>query len=348
MSVSFLSTTGARRGPILEEEAVSLHEQLYQYTSQGGLDASSARRLWQLSGQEQSPSQLWRLLRLGAVVLAGGLTGFGVMLWVAANWDTFTRFERFALLQGWVVLAVLGAWFSQVPPVIGLEGPPARTDIRPALSLLAFLALGGLLAYFGQTYQTGADAWTLFALWAALSLPLLAAVSSDLLWAPWQIVTSLAISLWSYTYGGHDWSVGPGTLPVHAIALGLSLLLIAALALHGRRSGQWWAWRLSVLTANTLALTLGVTSLFRSSIAPQYGLVVGLFALALALGWWRRQVFVMSVAALGLNVLLIGGWVHGQSLRSFEELFLVAGLAALLLAGSVQLIMRRTRRPEAV
>lgn len=374
----------ARWGPILEEEAVSLHEQLYQYTSQGGLDASSARRLWQLSGQGQAPEQLWMWLRRGAVLLAAGLAGFGVMLWVAANWDTFTRFQRFALLQSVVVLAVVGAWISEPPPRMrfrspaSIEGgarepgdhvapdstqhPPqlpeqqrdpchapdaSRTHVRAALALLAFLTLGGVLAYFGQTYQTGADAWNLFALWAALSLPLVAAISSDLLWAPWQIVTSLAISLWSYTYGGHDWSVGAGTLPVHAIALGLSLLLIAALALHGKHSGQWWAWRLAVLTANTLALTLGVMSLFRSTIAPQYGLVVGLYGLALALGWWRRQVFVMSVAALALNVLLIGGWVHGRSLRGFEELLVVAGLAALLLAGSVQLIMHRTRAPEA-
>lgn len=351
---------GRPLGPILEEETVSLHEQLYQYTSQGGLDASSARRLWQLSGQGQAPARLWTWLRGGAVVLAAGLAGFGVMLWVAANWDTFTRFERFALLQGVVVLAVVVAWLSTFRAPVPLrflrgadepnerEAPqPSRNDVRAAMALLAFLALGGLLAYFGQTYQTGADAWNLFALWAALSVPLIVAISSDLLWAPWQIVTSLAISFWSYTYGGHEWTVGPGTLPVHAIALGLSLLLIAVLALHGKRSGQWWAWRLSVLTGSTLALTLGVMSLFRPTIAPQYGLVVGLFGLALALGWWRREVFVMSVAALALNVLLIGGGVHGRSLRGFEELLVVAGLAALLLAGSVQLIMHRTRLPEA-
>lgn len=325
---------------------MSLHEQLYQYTSQGGLDASSARRLWQLSGQGQVPARLWARLRAGAAVLAAGLVGFGVMLWVAANWDGFTRFERFALLQGFVVLAVLGAWIPQWGAQRDVPAG-ARIDARAALGLLAFLTLGGLLAYFGQTYQTGADAWTLFALWAALSLPLIAAISSDLVWAPWQIVTSLAISLWSHTYGGYDWSVGAGALPVHAIALGLSLLLTAALALHGWRSGQWWAWRLSVVTGSAFGLALGVISLFASTIAPQYALVLGLFGVAMALAWWRREVFVMSAAALALNVLLIGGWVHGRRLRDFDELLLVAGLAALLLAGSVQLILHRTRRPEA-
>ncbi len=331
---------------------MSLHEQLYQYTSQGGLDASSARRLWQLSGQGQVPARLWARLRLGAAALAAGLVGFGVMLWVAANWDSFTRFERFALLQGLLVVAVAGAaWTTgtRTPAAwtSSAWAPTAARSVRTAVSLLAFLTLGGLLAYFGQTYQTGADAWNLFALWAALSLPLVMSTPSDLVWAPWQIVTSLAISLWSYTYAGHGWSVGPGTFSIHAIALGLSALLTTALALHGWRSGQWWAWRLSVLTASLQALVWGVFSLMRSIVAPQYGLVLALFGITLALAWWRREVFVMSVAALALNVLLVGGWVHSRSLRQFEELLLVAGLAAVLLAGSVQLILHRIRRQEA-
>ena len=43
---------------------------------------------------------------------------------------------------------------------------------RAPLALLVFLITGGLFASIGQTYQTGADPWQLFALWAALGLPL--------------------------------------------------------------------------------------------------------------------------------------------------------------------------------
>jgi hypothetical protein len=53
--------------------------------------------------------------------------------------------------------------------------PAARTP----LSLLALLNIGGLFAYFGQTYQTGADPWQLFSLWAALSLPLCLSVRGE-------------------------------------------------------------------------------------------------------------------------------------------------------------------------
>ncbi len=342
---------------------MSLHEQLYQYTSQGGLDASSARRLWQLSGQGLAPQRWMWWLKCGAAALAAGLVGFGIMLWVAANWDTFTRTERFVMLEALLGLAVLGAVIVVPPPVFSIKTAatvpgggatdrwisparlhsPAASPVASALALLAFLTLGGLLAYFGQTYQTGADAWNLFALWAALAVPLLLAVSSDLLWMPWQVVTSLAISLWAHTYGGREWSVVPQTLPVHATALALSAVLVGVLGLHGRQSGHWWAWRMSVLCGCVLALAMGVGSLFRTTIAPQYAMVLGLMGIAMALAWWRREVFAMSAVALVLNVLLLGGWIHSRSLRGFDELLLVAGLAAVLLAGSVRLILQRSR-----
>lgn len=340
---------------------MSLHEQLYQYTSQGGLDASSARRLWQLSGQGLAPSRWLGWLTRGAAALAAGLVGFGVILWVAANWDLFTRLERFALLQTLLGLAVLGAVASGAWPA-GRPGnvpdgqplPPATrpsqaaSSVTSALALLAFLTLGGLLAYFGQTYQTGADAWNLFALWAALAVPLLLAVSSDLLWLPWQVVTSLAISLWAYTHAGHEWSVVPQTLPVHGMALAFSALLVGLLGLHARHSGHWWAWRMAVLCACLLALGIGIGSLFRTTIAPQYAWVVGLLAIALGLAWWRREVFAMSAVSLVLQVLLLGGWIQSRGPRAFEDLLLLAGLAGALLAGSVWLILQRSRSARSV
>ncbi len=47
---------------------------------------------------------------------------------------------------------------------------PECTPGKAAL-LLATLLLGVFLALFGQTYQTGADPWQLFANWALLILP---------------------------------------------------------------------------------------------------------------------------------------------------------------------------------
>ena len=85
--------------------------------------------------------------------------------------------------RGWLVLTQLA-----------LAGALWRPALRAPLALLAFLGTGGLFAYFGQTYQTGADAWQLFALWGALALPLCLGARSDALWAPWALVVMTAIS----------------------------------------------------------------------------------------------------------------------------------------------------------
>ena len=81
-------------------------------------------------------------------------------------------------------------------------GAAWRPAARAPLALLALLGIGGLFAYFGQTYQTGADPWQLFAWWAALALPLCLGVRSDVLWAPWAAVAVGAISLWVHAHTG--------------------------------------------------------------------------------------------------------------------------------------------------
>ena len=58
-----------------------------------------------------------------------------------------------------------------------------RACNRPAgkaALLAAALLTGGLLALIGQTYQTGADTFELFATWAALILPWVLAIQQGL------------------------------------------------------------------------------------------------------------------------------------------------------------------------
>ena len=81
----------------------------------------------------------------GLAAASAGLTGFGLVLWIAANWDALGRTGQFTLLQAAVLGACALAWRLRAA--------------RPAAGLLALLGIGGLFAYFGQTYQTGADAW---------------------------------------------------------------------------------------------------------------------------------------------------------------------------------------------
>ncbi len=120
----------------------------------------------------------WQRIVGVAVTLAGALfLATAVVFFLAYNWDALGRFARLALVvASLVAVAVAAIWRGQ-----SMSGRAAH--------FAAMGVAGALLAYIGQTYQTGADPWQLFAAWAVLVLPW--ALSAA--WAPtWALVLLLA------------------------------------------------------------------------------------------------------------------------------------------------------------
>lgn len=101
-----------------------------------------------------------------------GLVVTGVVFFFAANWDAVSQSMRIGLALGAHVVAVVAA------AVLGLHKPAGR-----AAAAGAALLVGPALLTYGQAYQTGADAWELFAGWAALAVPFAFIVRGTLLWA---------------------------------------------------------------------------------------------------------------------------------------------------------------------
>jgi uncharacterized membrane protein len=106
-------------------------------------------------------NQAWRnfldktLLLLGTTLLLAG-----VIFFFAYNWADLSRFVKFGLLQAAILsMAILASWR-------GLN----RLSGQAAL-LAAAVLVGALLAVYGQIYQTGADAFSLFLTWAILIIP---------------------------------------------------------------------------------------------------------------------------------------------------------------------------------
>ena len=277
------------------------------------------------------------LLPRGVATLGGALFGLGVVFWVAANWQHWGRMERFAMLQG--ALLALSA------------GAALRPAWRAPLAVAAFLVLGGLLAFFGQTYQTGADPWTLFATWAVLSLPLCAAVRRDALWAAWAIVALTGVSLWQHTWQGRWWSVLDNAVLYEA--WGMAVLL--CLALHpwaGRWTGAGrWAHRAALLLTLLMLGFGAVMALFGKDWSAPW--LVALLCLAVLTAVTLLQarepdLGALSAQALLGNVLIVGalahvlfeGHGHGDPIG---ELLLLGLVAIGLLAASVTAILRVSR-----
>lgn len=126
-------------------------------------------------------------------LLWGGVVAVsvGVIFFFAFNWDTMGRFVKFALLEGVMLLAML--IYSRLDSV--------RISSMAALLVMALLT-GALLALTGQTYQTGADPWELFAVWAVLIIPWAVISRSSVLWLLWVGLVNLALMLYLNTFRG--------------------------------------------------------------------------------------------------------------------------------------------------
>ncbi|MBW3498260.1 MULTISPECIES: DUF2157 domain-containing protein [unclassified Janthinobacterium] len=313
---------------------------VYQLASAHALDAQQTRQLQEVAGFQREPARLAHWLPRGVAVLGAALLGMGLICWVAANWEDFGRMGRFALLQGMFAAACVGAF--------------AVPKARVPLLLLALLAIGGLFAYFGQTYQTGADPWQLFALWAVLALPLCFVARSDVLWTPWMLVLSTAVTLWMQAHVRHSWRIDSSDLSIFLsgwLAVLLACAFVSPLLARWTGAGSW-ALRLGLVLATILITGTAVSALFGNEIESPYWAGLGLLLVAgvlLATGRFF-DVFGLSAVALGINTLLVGGLTHvlfnghGDGVGALTVLGL---LAAVLLALTVQGILWRTRREAA-
>jgi uncharacterized membrane protein len=170
-------------------ETVAEQTLLRQWRRDGALDAQAMMAARKALGTAPDAA-LWRwwldrlALWLGVVLCAAGVVCF-----IAANWEHIGKFTRLYGMQALVIAAVA------VAAGLGLS----RLAGQAAL-WLATVLLGGLLALIGQTYQTGADTWELFSLWAALALPWTFAGRHAAIWLLWIAVANIALWLWADTF----------------------------------------------------------------------------------------------------------------------------------------------------
>ncbi|HEY6391266.1 MAG TPA: DUF2157 domain-containing protein [Bryobacteraceae bacterium] len=158
-----------------------LRDEILNWAATGRLKPSDAPRALEIGGLTPQLSD-WRtflqtlLLWTGSVLVAAG-----VIFFFAYNWRSLHRFGKFALAETVFAAALIAAWR------LGTE----RLAGKAALCGAALLT-GALLALLGQTYQTGADTYELFAFWAALILPWAIAARLAPLWLMWIGLVNLS------------------------------------------------------------------------------------------------------------------------------------------------------------
>lgn len=148
-----------------------------------------------LGGNSQKQREWPIFLRKSALSLACLLLSSAGACWVAANWERASALQKLAgaqiLLAIVIMAAAWAAWRRKTPQ-------DHNFSLAANLAGLAAVATGALLALVGQIYQTGADNWQLFLLWAALLLPWILVMKTVFMALLLALLLNISLALYLY------------------------------------------------------------------------------------------------------------------------------------------------------
>lgn len=108
----------------------------------------------------------------------------GIIYFLTFNWDKMTPLIKFTLIQTGIIACIITSFFC------------VSKLIAEKFSLLsAGILVGVFLFIFGQIYQTGADSYNLFMIWALLILPWVIISKFAIFWAHWLFISNTAFML---------------------------------------------------------------------------------------------------------------------------------------------------------
>jgi uncharacterized membrane protein len=314
-----------------------------------GAPPDAVRRALTLAAASPS-SRDWIQFLTGALLMLGaGLLLSGIVCFFAFNWEDLGRFAKFGVLQAAVAICAGLGWWK----LANLSG-------RVALFAAAVL-VGPLLGVYGQTYQTGADPWGLFAFWALLTLP-------------WVVVAHFT-ALWILTIALLDTALVLYWIQVTEVAAKDSFMLfvwfaaihfaaVIAWEAQRRRTMPWldeeWAPRLLVSTAFVSLLIPAIGLVAYATIGeawePDWGAGLAIWvAVAAVFAYYtrvREDLFMLTAA--GGSVMAVLTFLAGRIIFRELDLELFGGLlmSALLIAEVVlgvawlRYMIRRPSAPE--
>lgn len=278
---------------------MSAREVILDWAEQGRLAPGSLRTALEAGGALPTAAR-WRAF-LDRLLLWGAAAFLSVALvfFIAYNWTELGRWMRFAIVEAVFALAIAGAWR------LGLDRAGGKACV-----FVATAAIGVLLALVGQTYQTGADPWELFALWSALALPFALAARLPVLWLMVLVLANLAVVLYFQAFRGLFGALfGPREQVWLLLGIDSSALVLwEALA---KRGVPWmqerWSPRVVATATGALACALAVMEVFGRDAFSRGGLLIWAAWCGVAWFWYRRRrkdLFVLAGGALSVIVVV--------------------------------------------
>ena len=273
---------------------------ILHWVDEGHINPSQLDEALQLA--EVKPDvRAWRGFFDTLLLLTGSLSlVISLIFFFAYNWDVMGRFTQFGLVELLIVIALVGYWRWG-----------EKSQYGGVTLLIASILLGALLALYGQTYQTGADTWQLFANWAILILSWVLIARFAALWIIWITLCNLSIILYFSVFNGVA-----GLIFAPEIQ-NLIMLTFNTLALvfweWGRLHFDWlnkrWATRLLALASGCLATWIGLLGVFEWEHLNKLTLLCYPLWIGGMFFVYRRlqDLFILSGLCLSLIIVTTGG-----------------------------------------
>jgi uncharacterized membrane protein len=305
-----------------------LREDVLEWAARGHLKPGDVQRALEIAGATPQLSDWGRFLQalllwVGIILLASG-----VIFFFAYNWQSLHRFGKFGLAEALLAATLVVAWRSGTRQAVG-----------QGAILGAALATGALLALFGQTYQTGAGAYELFAIWAGLILPWVIVARFAPLWLLW--VGLLDVSAGFY-FQARPWGMLGflfGTSGMLWTLFGLNACALAAWEAGLARGVPFlnrWGARVLAALAGGFATAIGIIALVNSSEIGGWSILVYLaWMLAVYLYYrrWVLDVFMLAGAVLSAVVTMTAFLSKHLLTHGDASGFLFIGLVVIAMSG---------------
>lgn len=275
--------------------------------------------------------------------LSGLALSFAMLFFIAYNWEELGRFAKFGMVQVFMLLAIAIYWMR------------SELIIGKVALLVASISLGVLLAFYGQTYQTGADPWQLFFNWALLMLPWALIARFSAIWILWLSLVNLTCILYYQTFdnlfGGLFGSLFSATAVLWSVFL-LNTLALGCWELLSTKIywlDQPWAIRIVAVGAGMPATWLALHAIFSRDASAWSGLVWAIFSAGIFFYYRKIKVDLFMLAGGCLSgIVVIASVVGNALLRSRGEAgdFLILALLIIGLSAGAAIWLGKINKEQ--
>ena len=284
------------------------------------------------------------LLWLGTLAITAS-----VLFFIAFNWDDMGRFAKFGLVEALLILSIFLFWKTSPDKQSAKLQSPLLSQV---FLLVASIFLGVLLAFYGQTYQTGADTWQLFATWCVLMFPWVLASRFPVLWVVWLAILNLSISLYFQTFRGafsfifsSDDKLFWALILVNAVAL----ILWELLSPHFKWLEGSWAKRLIALAIGIPLTFLVMNAVFGRNFnwLPVIIWVISMVVIYVFYYLRKIDLFMLAMACLsGITVILSGvGKILFDNIDDIAG-FIIMAILVIVLGGISAIWLKNINKNE--